>query len=251
MSSLKSLQRQFQAYLLHNEQEVVDQLLVPANLKEIDRLAVYRHAYFLRLHNRLAADFPHCRKYLGDSAFKNVVFEYLTTMPPSSYSICAVPMHFPVFLQNHDAFLAELAQFELELNQAAEFGSDSVATISDLELLLPEAWAQMVITLQPSVKLTTFTHDIMAAWQALNEDSEINEIQTTQQFILTWGHDFTSYYCEVDGLECVLVKALFARLPFSQLCQNMSKEMGETTLLPWISERIQAWLSQRMLQVLT
>lgn len=64
-----------------------------------ERLAVYQHAYFARLLECLAAEFPGVQAVLGNEAFESVVAAYLQRYPSASYTLGKLGERFPLALQ--------------------------------------------------------------------------------------------------------------------------------------------------------
>lgn len=66
----------------------------------VNRLSVYAEAYFHRLSNSLADDFPATVRFLGDDDFRRLINDYLKIHPSSSFTLADVG-------ENLAAFVAE------------------------------------------------------------------------------------------------------------------------------------------------
>jgi len=64
----------------------------------IQRLAVYGNAYYARLIECLAAEFPATKQAVGDEAFSGLVYEYLQVSPSTSYTLSDLGVGVPEFL---------------------------------------------------------------------------------------------------------------------------------------------------------
>jgi hypothetical protein len=67
-------------------------------LTSVERLHVYAHAYYARLIEVLAAEFPALAKALGEELFRDFVTGYLRDFPSHSYTLADLGRRFPEFL---------------------------------------------------------------------------------------------------------------------------------------------------------
>lgn len=66
----------------------VDAVIEPSkHCTSDDRLGIYGNAYFARLIDCLAVEFPTVRHFVGDDAFAGFVVSYLQRTPPGSYNL--------------------------------------------------------------------------------------------------------------------------------------------------------------------
>ncbi|MEI8020801.1 MAG: DNA-binding domain-containing protein [Schlesneria sp.] len=145
-SPLNTIQRWLQAVITHPEgvragvdsptarqlvevtQTDVERVILPSReMTSLDRLQIYGRAYFGRLLECLAAQFPAVRHAVGEEAFNGLAFGYLVDHPSKSYSISTLGSSFDEYLTatrpprsdevNHETpdfadFLIELARLE-------------------------------------------------------------------------------------------------------------------------------------------
>lgn len=86
----------------------------------LERLGVYHHAYFARIEECLADDFPAVRKAVGEAVFSRLCREYITRCPSASPSLNFTGAGFPGFLRESPdlqdpRFFSELAALEWAL----------------------------------------------------------------------------------------------------------------------------------------
>lgn len=65
----------------------------------VERLEVYANAYYARLIECLAEEFPAMEYVLGAETFRAFAFEYLQHYPPGSYTLAKLAASFPRFLR--------------------------------------------------------------------------------------------------------------------------------------------------------
>ncbi|MBM81565.1 MAG: hypothetical protein CMJ78_13380 [Planctomycetaceae bacterium] len=132
------------------------------SLSAVGRLAVYGDAYFARLLDVLAEEYPAMVHALGEEAFQGLAFVYLQQHPSQSYTLGELGSRFPEFLrttrpENDDAqrpdwadFLADLAT--VERTYAEVFDGPGV---EGQELLKPDDLASISQDAWPDVRLET------------------------------------------------------------------------------------------------
>ena len=79
------------------------------------RLAVYADAYFWRLRDVLAENFPQVATILGPDRFEELTRDYLTRHPSEHPSVRHVGLHLPATLAAHEGsrpWLADVARLE-------------------------------------------------------------------------------------------------------------------------------------------
>ncbi len=116
-SPLNTIQRWVQAVITHPEgvrtgvdsaaarqlvevtQSNVEQIILPSSeMTSLDRLQIYGRAYFGRLLECLAAQFPAVRHAVGEEGFNGLAFGYLVDHPSKSYSLSTLGSSFDEYL---------------------------------------------------------------------------------------------------------------------------------------------------------
>ena len=62
--------------------EVHELVVGDARLSAVERLEIYANMYFFRIRDVLRDEFPRTAALLGDSAFHDLVVDYLAAIPP-------------------------------------------------------------------------------------------------------------------------------------------------------------------------
>lgn len=82
----------------------VDDLILPSqNLGSRQRIEVYANAYYARLLECLAEEFPALVALLGSETFQAFAFEYLQSYPSQSYTLGELGKDFHRFLSEHQS----------------------------------------------------------------------------------------------------------------------------------------------------
>lgn len=106
--SLKTLQHQFQSYLLKNDNTILSAITS-------GHMSIYQNGYYERIISALKQDFPVLCEQIGESAFAGLITDYLQSHPSTHYNLRTVGKYLSEFILSRDAdfsFYAELARLE-------------------------------------------------------------------------------------------------------------------------------------------
>lgn len=106
--SLKTLQHQFQSYLLNNDNTILSAMTS-------GHMTIYQNGYYERIISALKQDFPVLCEQIGESAFAGLITDYLKSHPSTHYNLRTVGKYLSEFILSRDldfAFYAELARLE-------------------------------------------------------------------------------------------------------------------------------------------
>lgn len=104
---LKTLQQQFQSYILHNNETILSEMTP-------DRMSIYQNSYYERMIAALKQDFPRLCEDIGENAFASLIQDYLQSYPSKHYNLRAIGKHLSEFILSRDtdfAYYAELVKY--------------------------------------------------------------------------------------------------------------------------------------------
>ncbi len=96
-----------------------ERLVSPSStLSPVERVAIYRDMYLLRMEEALASDFPALKHHLGDAAFMRLVAGYVEAHPSRSYTLGRLRSRLPGYVRARarvraKGFVFDLARVEL------------------------------------------------------------------------------------------------------------------------------------------
>lgn len=203
--NLESLQRWMQRVITHPEgiaaginsaearrqidicSDDVESVICPSQaLGSLQRLEIYGNAYYARLIECLAAEFPATRHLVGEEAFSGFVLEYLQQFPSTSYTLGDLGERFPQYLAEARPpregdqpdwadFLIDLATLERTYSDVFDGPGEEEGRLlsSDrLREIPPEQWDQLRLVTAPSLRLVEFrfpVHEYASAVRAGTE----------------------------------------------------------------------------------
>lgn len=136
-------------------------------LNSLERLAVYGNAYYARLIECLAAEFPATRQAVGEEAFSGFVFGYLQEFPSTSYTLGDLGSRFPSYLSNSRPqrtgedpdwadFVVDLATLERLYSDVFDGPGEEhqpKLTAEDLQAIPPQQWGDVRLITAKSLRL--------------------------------------------------------------------------------------------------
>lgn len=136
-------------------------------LDSVQRLSIYGNAYYSRLIECLAADFPAVRAAVGEEGFSGFVFGYLQQYPSTSYTLSELGRLFPQYLAesrpprtNEEPdwadFLVDLATLERTYSEVFDGPGEErgrLLAADDLLAIPPERWGDVRLRTAASLRL--------------------------------------------------------------------------------------------------
>lgn len=178
--SLEQLQSEFKDYLYSgaNEAKLASSVASANNIDSILRLDIYRNAYYIRLQEALAHDFPILLAVMGDEAFGREMAAYLQTYPSTAPSLRYLGQHLSQwFYQHNKSGLADLVKLEWAVLKAFDAADADCLAGESLQTVLPEQWEQLRFTFHPSVTLLDVGTNVMMIWNACLRKKPLPGIQ--------------------------------------------------------------------------
>lgn len=165
--SLAAWQAAFTGYLQHGTGE--DWLSAQTTGQRIApelRLDVYRHAYYARLQEALAHDFPALLAALGDHDFGRLMADYVRAHPSASPTLRDLGHALPAWLRTQGkAEHADLAAIEWAVLNAFDAADVPLIEADALAQIAPKDWASLRVRLHPSLSLLALDSNAASYWQ--------------------------------------------------------------------------------------
>ena len=154
--------------LIDVTREQVEQVIDRSQaLGSVDRLAVYGNAYYARLIECLAAEFPSVRQAVGEEAFSGFVFGYLQEYPSTSYTLSDLGAGFADYLADSRPeresqqpdwadFLVDVATLERLYSDVFDGPGEEELSMLNAEQLVAipqERWGEVRFETAPSLRL--------------------------------------------------------------------------------------------------
>jgi hypothetical protein len=221
----------------------------------LDRLQVYAHAYFVRIRDALAAEYPKLAAVLGADDFTTLVARYLDAYPTRHPSLRDAGLRLPGFLSADEGARAgarwhgDLARLERARTEVFD-GPDAVPLRrSDLAALAPEDFPGLRLRLVPSSALVPIETNADDVWSAIEDDATLPFRTTASRTVLVWRRAPAVVHRTVGADEGQLLPALRHGASFAELCAGLvgrpdAVDRALALVLTWIDAEVLAHPSE-------
>jgi len=221
-------------------------------LSNTERLDIYANMYFFRIRDALKEDFPAVLKIIGEDRFHNLITDYLLKYPPTHWSLRYAGQHLPLFLRHHSTlkrwpYLADLARMEWDLMEAFDAPDASVLTAETLSSLKPDQWSELSLSIVPSSTLVSFQWKIDDIFENALKGEKIKAARSNTA-LLFWRRDLKVYYRSLENLEEKLLRCLKKKTSLGEVCEIVSKEVGEEKSAPLVNQCLKMWVQEGLLK---
>jgi len=224
---LQQMQSAFKGYLFSgvNQLELASSVASANNIDSILRLDVYRNAYYVRLQEALAHDFPALLAVMGDELFGRDMAVYLQAYPSTDPSIRYIGQYLSRwFIQNNKPELADLARLEWAVLKAFDASNAVSLTGEYLQSVLPEDWDQLRFTLNPSVTLLDVDSNVLKIWKAYNKKEPLPVVQSNNPASLIIFRSHNGPVAQsIPQPHHTLFEALAENMAFGMACENLAR----------------------------
>lgn len=218
------------------------------------RIGVYRDAYFQRLAEALASNYPAIALYLGETEFNVLAQAYTTACPSCHASIRWFGDRLDTFLHMQPPWSSnplphELARFEWALRHTVDAADAPALTFEALQALPPEHWPELLLTLQPAVTFLQLDWNTPAFWRCLVEQQPMPAPQAGARHWLVYRRqDLMAMWRSAAPDEARLLLLISNGITFADLCDVMAEHNDQTETIPaQAAALLRQWVSAGLL----
>jgi hypothetical protein len=252
--SLAQLQRALQAHVIDGEFEITSSIESSEDIPAATRLRIYSDAYRLRLIEALAANFPVLAQALGEEAFARLAQEYLVVFPSRHYSIRWFGHRLAEFLSEYPDYRAitwlhELAAWEWKIATSFDAADAALLGMNDLAGVAPNEWADLRLTLHPSVQRIALESNVVAIVKAKDREESLPvPAKQTRTEWLIWRQDLGVLYRSLDIIEAAAIDAIRHGASFGEMCESMAEHGATEDQVPLLAAGyLKQWLTDQCL----
>ena len=186
------------------------------------RLDVYRNAYYIRLQEALAYDFPALLACMGEAVFGREMAAYLKACPSTSPSLRQLGEQLPGYLlSRHKTHWADLARVEWAVLNAFDAADADALTVDDVQRIPADAWQNQHFALHPSVSLLEVGRYAFEVWAAHRQQQTLPDRQTHETVPLLIWRSPGGPKAKTLSIEChTLLGSLSDGQSFAQACER-------------------------------
>jgi hypothetical protein len=189
-----------------------------ATLDGAARLQVYVDAYFWRLRDVLAEDFPRLAALLGTDRFEELARAYLRACPSAGPSVRHLGDAFPAFVASSSAlppYLGDLARLERARTDVFDGPDDVPLTVAELRAIEPRAWPALRFTPIRALTLLRLGWPVHELW---SDDAAAPPTPAPTTLRVWRGADYRVLHAPVGARAAVALERLVAGEPFGAVC---------------------------------
>jgi len=209
-----------------------------AILSAVDRLEVYASAYFFRILEVLAKDYPALQAAIGEARFHNLITAYLATRPPTRFSLRYAGEGLPAFLADDESaaaatvrddfpWAADLAGLEWAIVDAFDAPEAPRIGREELARIPPDRWGELRFALDPSVRILGVRWPVNRIREAFDAERPLPSIAAAETALCVWRRDERVFHRRLDPLEAACLGLVSEGATFGTLCERVALEIGE------------------------
>jgi hypothetical protein len=225
---LRDLQRELQRHLLGEESGVTAAIVDAPPLPAVERLAIYRNAYQVRLIDALHEIYPVLHGLLGDEAWVELGQAYVAAHPSVFRSIRWYGRELADYLAasapySEAPILSEVALLEWTLAEVFDATDALPLPRSALSAIEPTAWSTLTLEFHPSLRRLAFSWNTAAVWKAMSQDETPPqpEMARTPMPWLLWRQNLQNYFRSMNAVESAALDAALRGRNFAQVCEDL------------------------------
>ena len=186
-------------------------------LDELERLAIYRHAYRARLVECLVDDYPALEFALGGEAFEALCHEYLLAHPSTSPNLSffdgagwrASARHEAKEPFPHRHFAADLAMLEWALVEVIHARVSDALSPDELAKIPVEQWSAARLPPSAAVRVLRFDYPVNAFFQAFKTDAQPVIPDPSPSATVVYRTEMTLWRMDLTPAMATLLEGLF------------------------------------------
>lgn len=228
-------------------------VLPSKTLSPVERIAIYRRMFVLRMVDAMEIDYPAMKYFFGEEKFHELVMEYVGTYPSHSYTLNHLGRKFPQFIKESSLeqkeFLYELAQLELALTENMDAPESSILTRDTLASIHQEDWEHASLVPIAALELLEFRYPVAEFLRAVMDDeTPSDKVHPGKNWVVVYRKNYTTWFKQLMHEEYVLLNELCNGTPltkaFDVLAQRFPQKQNdlEQYLFEWFSD----WVGRGM-----
>jgi len=257
MPSLRDVQGRFWRALASRPGALTadDELLAvtepSTTLDPAGRLQIYADAYFWRLRDVLAEDFPRLAALLGPERLEVLARGYLRDHPSADPSLRHLGDAFATFIGRalpETPHLADLARLERARLDVFDADDDRVLSADDLRGVSPEDWPQVRFVPVRALRVLWLDWPVLALW---DDDTAAVPSEPAPTTVRVWRDvDCRVFHAPLDARAARALEALLAGHPFEVICGAFG-DLPADEGARFASGLLARWLADGLLSRLT
>lgn len=249
--TLYQLQNLVQQALLQQNKtsHIIEQIEEVSPLLAQQRLSIYQKGYITRLTRVMASDFPVVKQILGTEEFYQLVSEYITQQPSTSYSVSHLGESFAEFIfaklinpGSLHAAIFDLAHLEWSLKKAFFAPPTPRWTQEELQAIVTSAPESIQLRLAPSVQFFTSSWSLVRIYQ---QEQLLTEPEETH--IVIYQRNGIGKFRKLSPLELRLLEQVGKNKSMQDFLNYAQQQQAIIQQPSLLQSYFQKWISQGLI----
>ncbi len=228
-------------------------VLPSKTLSPVERIAIYRRMFVLRMVDAMEIDYPGTKNFLGEEVFHETVIEYVGKYPSHSYTLNHLGQKFPQFINESSLkqkeFLFDLSRLELALTENMDAPESPILKRDDLASVKPEEWEHASLLPIAALELMEFDYPAAEYLRAvMDEASTPSIIVQEKNWVVVYRKNYTTWFKQLMHEEYVLLQELCKGTPLTKSFDILAEQFPnkqqefEQHVFDWFSD----WVGRGM-----
>ncbi len=234
---------------------IVERIRPDRGISAEERLLIYRHGYFARIHDVLRDDYGALHALLGEAAFHDLAKLYLMAHPPRSHSLRDVGAKLPAFLAGPvaEAFIlrwpcaADLAALEWALVDVFDALDTPVLDREALSALSPVGWAELELELVAAHRILALAWPVHHLRHAWSNDRSLPALDSSPTKLLVHRHHEQVFVRSLGEFEDQTLALVREGCDFATVCGRAADELGDAGSPSEVLALLERWLAEGIL----
>ena len=231
-------------------EEAYASVLPSKTLSPVERIAIYRRMFFLRMTESMAIDYPGVKYALGETEFDRMIAEeYVQKYPSHSYTLNHLGRSFPQFIQESNlknkSFLFDLARLELSITNNMDAEESPVLQQQEIAAVKPDQWENAAFVPITALELLEFDYNVCEYLDAVVEEVDVPEIKNEKTFAVIYRSAYRTYWNILSKPQYFLLNTLVSGKSFGESIAMLAEQFPDSQeelqqkLFEWFNE----WVS--------
>jgi hypothetical protein len=220
-----------------------------------ERMAIYSHAYFARIHGALREDFGALAAALGEAAFHDLAKLYVMAHPPRTFSLRFAGEGLPRFLQSPVAdvfrrrwpFAADLAALEWALADLFDAPDSPVLARESLAALAPADWGRLRLRFCDAHRVLTLDWPVTELREAWAASRPLPGLERRPTRVLVHRREERLFHRTLSDVETLALELAGAGASLESLCVAIADALGDDGSVEHTVALLGRWLSEHLL----
>lgn len=222
-------------------------------LSAVDRVDIYANMYFYRILDVLRDEYAKVVALVGDTAFHNIVTDYLVACRPAHPSLREVGARLPEYLRRHPLvkdrpWVSELARLERMHLELYDGPDSEVLTLDEIRAVPPADLPAHVLRAIPCHAVLKNRFSSSPLWKADTLGEMPDAVPEISETLLVWRQELTVFHRTVPPDEETVLPLLLEGARFDTVCTRLLDSVPQENAVVRAFELLTGWIGDGLIE---